>query len=298
MLAILEAEMAPVRVRLLALEAPRSEPETILIVDDCMDAAPSVSLMVSREGELDTLKVDLAETRPEARARTVAVLGAEAIRSPPPEPAREVAPPPESDAPASAATSTSPARGNASRARPRRRQPGETTPDGDPLPARERSDFVTRGGATLRLVPEGSGVFAGATAGFEWSPLAAGVLVLGTDRASPTGHLRVFALAGTASLEGAVESEEMGLRLDTELGAAFASGPGLLPGTPPATLHVAVSGNLWGRLPISDELSLETSTGLGYASSVNATSRRRGNEAPATVGLDGWFANVGVAVRR
>jgi hypothetical protein len=278
MLAILEAEMAPVRVHFLDPDVAGLQPKTILIVDGCVETAPSLSLMVSREGAIDTVNVDLAATSPEARARTVALLGAEAVRSPPPEPSTVPADPTESEA----------ARDVATLPRPVSRPRSERAPPLEPLPlsARTPATVVGRGGATVRFVPASASIFPGVTGGGEWKPLNVGFLAVGTDRASPTGRHRVVVVAATASADAAIQHDEMGVRLDTEIGAAFASGD------PSRALHLALMGNLWGRFPISNALSLETSTGFGYAWS------HVGQTTAAAIGLDGWFAGLSVAVRR
>jgi hypothetical protein len=273
-LRILEAELAPTKVRPLeGADPPRGAHDVVLTVTDCTEAPSGARVEVWQHGETSELSVTLTDATPGARSRTFALALAESIRdvvSATGDPGFALAPiapprPPQEDS----RTTTSAA-------------------------TKRDAAMSFRGGPVFRFVPKTSTPLVGAELGVAGKRFALGMTVLGTERTTSLGTADLFAVAAVASADFVELTPVWKLRANAELGVAVASGSPNAGATAhtAAAPHAALSAGIAALLPIDARWTFDGFLCAGYAGSLSADAQGR-----SAAALGGAFVGVDLGVR-
>ena len=286
-LAILQAELAPVRVASLGDMPPDSGRTRVVIgIDSCTVDPPGARITVWTDNVPRVRSVSLSDIGPDARDRTLALALAEATR--------DFAFP---DLRAKALPADAPAANDVA------------TPE--PIPAIRRKESTTpmeeappHDGAPVSAVPRALGLFrfvaapatllGGAEIGIAWRRVSVSVAGLATGRSTSLGDATLYTLFASPSFDVVDFGARTALRITGELGIAGGNGSAIAPatGSSATSLHAAASAGMATVLRFGDGWVFEGTLSAGYASSL--TLRAEGSE---LIGLNGFFAGASAGVR-
>jgi hypothetical protein len=292
LLDIVQAELAPVPVSPLSELGSRvpGNDFVVLALDACVEAPPSVRIVLWRGVERRARLVNLTDVQRPDWTRTLALALAETRANPAVSEVAEAVPVPWAPdvTTAEAATNDVPAPESA---------PAPTTPEGSGFPAhaaRRAPSFRARATLAFRYAPSTSTPAVGAGVGLAWARVGLGAMLFGARRSVPIGETTLWVPSVTGFFDLLELGAHLRLRSSLDLGAAIATGVpnDHVSGRTTTVFHAALHGGVSGRWALGSGGDVEGGVSVGYASSLRAEA-----DGKDALGLDGLLLTAELGLR-